>query len=190
MSLLGVIVRSNKMDEKFRQLIELGAGEFEHVDGLLIAHLEATRCLLKSWNASEMLQDAGLYHAAYGTSVFVRNLFELSQRQEVVAVIGSDAENIVYHYCACDTDAFFPQFGLVDKPVFYDRITTEKSVISLELLQQICELTVANETEIAMKSPDFVAQHGSGLVDLFRRMQTFISPSAKRKVQHVFASHL
>ena len=64
------------MDEKFRQLIELGAGEFEHVDGLLIAHLEGTRCLLKAWNASEPLQEAGLYHAAYGTSAFAESLFE------------------------------------------------------------------------------------------------------------------
>jgi hypothetical protein len=47
------------MDAKFRQLIELSAGEFEHVNGLLIAHLEGTRCLLKAWNASKVLQDAG-----------------------------------------------------------------------------------------------------------------------------------
>ena len=97
------------------------------------------------------LQDAGLYHAAYGTSAFEQNVFELSQREEVAAVIGSDSENIVYHYCACDRDAFFTQFGQVDKPVFYDRLTTEKLVISSELLQQLCELTAANEIEIARK---------------------------------------
>ena len=177
------------MDEKFRQLIELGAGEFEHVDGSLIAHLEGTMCLLKAWNASEVLQDAGLYHAAYGTSAFVQNLFELSQRQEVAVVIGSEAENIVYHYCACDRDAFFAQFGQVEKPEFYDRITAKKSTVSFELLQQLCELTAANETEIAINNPDFVAQHGSGLVDLFSRMQTFLSATAQRKIRHVFASH-
>ena len=174
------------MDEKFRQLIELGAGEFEHVDGSLIAHLEGTRCLLKAWNASDVLQDAGLYHAAYGTSAFEQNLFELSQRQEVAAIIGSDAENIVYHYCACDREAFFAQFAQVDTPHFFDRLTTEKSAISFELLQQLCELTAANEIDIAINNPDFVAQHGSGLMDLFSRMQTFLSPSAQRKVHHVF----
>lgn len=177
------------MDEKFRQLIELGAGEFEHVDGSLIEHLEGTRCLLKEWNASDVLQDAGLYHAAYGTSAFVENLFELSQREDVVAVIGSEAENIVYHYCACDRDAFFVQFGHVKKPVFYDRITTEQSEVSIELLQQLCELTVANETDIGINNPDFVAQHGAGLVDLFNRMRRFLSPGAQRKIHHVFSSH-
>jgi hypothetical protein len=177
------------MDEKFRQLIELGAGEFEHVDGSLIAHLESTRCLLKAWNASDVLQDAGLYHAAYGTSAFVQHLFELSQREEVAKVIGSDAENIVYHYCACDRDVFFAQFGEVDTPVFHDRITTKKSTICCELLQQLCELTAANETEIAINNPDFLAEHGAGLVDLFSRMQHFLSLSAQRKIKHVFGTH-
>ncbi|MFT5837563.1 MAG: hypothetical protein ACI9UT_000048 [Flavobacteriales bacterium] len=177
------------MDEKFRQLIELGAGEFEHVDGSLIAHLEGTMCLLKSWNASGVLQDAGLYHAAYGTSAFVQNLFKLSQRAEVAVVIGNDAENIVYHYCACDREVFFAQFGQIEKAVFYDRITTKKSILSSELLKQLCELTAANEIEIAINNPDFVAQHGAVLVDLFNRMQTFLSSSAQRKIRHVFASH-
>jgi hypothetical protein len=177
------------MDEKFRQLIELGAGEFEHVNGLLIAHLEATRCLLKAWNASEVLQDAGLYHAAYGTSAFAQNIFELSQRAEVAVVIGSDAENIVYHYCACDRETFYAQFGRVDMPVFYDRMTTKKAAISFELLQQLCELTAANETEMAINNPDFVLQHGAELVDLFSRMQRFLSASAQRKIHHVFTSH-
>jgi hypothetical protein len=175
------------MDEKFRQLIELGAGEFEHVDGSLIAHLEGTMCLLKAWNSSKLLQDAGLYHAAYGTSAFEQNLFELSQRQDVAAIIGSEAECIVYHYCACDRDTFFAQFGTVEKPVFYDRITAQTSALSKELLQQLCELTAANETEIAINNPEFVNQHGAGLVDLFRRMQDFLSPAAQRKIQHVFA---
>lgn len=176
------------MDEKFRRLIELGAGEFEHVDGTLIAHLEGTRCLLKEWNASEVLQDAGLYHAAYGTLVFSHNEFELSQRNEVAAIIGEAAEQIVYHYCACDRDAFFKQFGKIAKPVFYDRITNLKVVVSDELIQQLCELSAANEAEIALNNPSFVTEHGSELVDLFSPMQDFLSPSAKRKIQHVFAA--
>jgi hypothetical protein len=174
------------MDEKFRQLIELGAGEFEHVDGSLIAHLEGTRCLLKEWNASEVLQNAGLYHAAYGTSGFVENLFELTQREEVATVIGKDTENIVYHYCACDRDVFFAQFGQVEQPLFCDRITSEKSIISQELIQQLCELIVANETEIAMNNPNFAAQHGERLLELFTRMHHFLSLGAQRKIQHVF----
>lgn len=48
------------MEEKFRKLSELGAGDFEHIDGSLIDHLEGTKRLLVSWEASNILQDAGL----------------------------------------------------------------------------------------------------------------------------------
>ena len=180
------------MDEKFRQLIELGAGEFEHANSSLIAHLEGTRCLLKAWNATDVMQDAGLYHVAYSTAAFDKNVFELSQRKAIAGVIGSHTENIVYHYYACDMNKFFAQFiqsEQADTSLFYDRITAKSSVISHELLQQICELTAANKTEMAIRDPDYVALHGSGIVDLFSRMQGFLSFSAQRKIQHVFASH-
>ena len=59
-----------EMNKKLQTLIDMGVGEFEHVDGSLIEHLQATRQLLKEWGASEVLQDAGLYHAAYGTAGF------------------------------------------------------------------------------------------------------------------------
>lgn len=58
------------MSYKFQVLSELGAGEFEHLDGSLIAHLNGTKDLLLQWGASLELQDAGLYHAAYGTDGF------------------------------------------------------------------------------------------------------------------------
>lgn len=176
------------MDEQFRQLIELGAGEFEHADGLLIAHLEGTRCLLKEWNASETLQQAGLYHAAYGTSAFTSEQFDLSKRQDVARIIGSEAEHIVYHYCACDRDSFFAQFGQVSRPLYFDRITAQSLQIPDKLLQQICELTVANEIEIAIHSRGFGVKQGSDLVELFGRMHNYLSASAKRKIHHVFAS--
>lgn len=176
------------MDEKFRRLIELGAGEFEHVDGPLIAHLEGTRCLLKEWHASDVLQEAGLYHAAYGTTAFSHQLFDLSQRKDVAAIIGEQAENIVYHYCACDRESFFAQFGQASSPIFYDRITQSTSVIPDTLVCQLCEITAANETEIATSNPDFLNEHGAELLVLFTRMQDFLSPAAQRKVQHVFAA--
>jgi hypothetical protein len=106
----------------------------------------------------------------------------------VAVVIGTHVENIIYHYFACDRDAFYAQFGLTDNPIFYDRVTSEQSAISLELLQQLCELTAANATDLAINNPDLVTKHGTRLVDLFRRMQRFLSDSAQRKIEYVFAS--
>jgi hypothetical protein len=176
------------MDEKFRKLIELGAGEFEHVNGSLIAHLEGTRCLLKAWLASQELQDAALYHAAYATSAYTQNLVVVERRQDVVDTIGVEAEAIVYDYCMCDRDKFHPQFGQTTNPLFFHRLSGERSELSQVRLKQLCELTVANEVEIALQDPNFVRQHRSGLFDLFSRMSAYLSIGAQRKVQQVFGT--
>lgn len=175
------------MDKKFQKLIELGAGEFEHIDASLLEHLESTRCMLKSWVASEVLQDAGLYHAAYGTDEFDTNMFDVSQRKEVAKIVGNQVENIIYHYCACDRQACFAQFGQCAEPVFYDRYTGTNFKVSQELLNNLCELTAANEIDIAMQNATFIKQHGNDLYNLFSRMQPFLSVAATRKVNQILA---
>lgn len=174
------------MDEKFRKLSELGAGDFEHLDGSLIEHLRGTRDLLDKWSASDVLKDAGLYHAAYGTAGFDENLVSTSQRSEISQIIGREAEEIVYQYCACDRNHFFTQFGAVDDPEFKNRFTGEFYQLSSDLMLQFCELTAANETEIAIDNPKFIADHGTGLNSLFMRMAPYLSEAAKAKTAMVF----
>ena len=174
------------MDEKFHRLSELGAGDFEHLDGSLIEHLRGTRKLLENWSAPEVLRDAGLYHAAYGTSGFDENLVSISQRSEIAQIIGREAEEIVYQYCACDRKHFFAQIGVVDNPEFKNRFTGELYQLSSDLMLRFCELTAANETEIAIDNPDFIVEHGSGLNRLFIRMAPYLSEAAKVKTAIVF----
>lgn len=71
------------MSDKFQLLFDLGAGEFEHLNGSLIEHLNGTRNLLREWGAVTELQDAGLYHAAYGTAGFSESLVSTNQRHKV-----------------------------------------------------------------------------------------------------------
>ncbi|MBL4583363.1 MAG: hypothetical protein JKX83_01985 [Pseudomonadales bacterium] len=99
------------MNEKFKKPAQLGAGDFEHTNGVLLDHLIATQALLKKWQASAVLQDAGLYHAAYGTVGFDEHLVSIDQRNKISNIIGKAAEEIVYLYCACDRDYFWPQFS-------------------------------------------------------------------------------
>jgi hypothetical protein len=174
------------MDEKFRRLIELGAGEFEHVNGSVMAHLEGTRCLLKSWQACDTLLDAALYHGAYESPAFESEWFGFAQRQEVVAIIGQPVEELVYHYCACNRIPFFTQFSEQQSPLFYNRLTNSSLQIAPSLLANVCELTVANELDIALHDSEFVEQHGHNLNQWFSTMQPFLSLGANRKVQQVF----
>jgi hypothetical protein len=83
------------MNEKFKQLTKLGAADFAHINGSLIDHLKGTKDLLSSWSASQVLQDAALYHAAYGTAGFEEQMVAANQREKIAKIIGSQAEEIV-----------------------------------------------------------------------------------------------
>ena len=173
------------MEEKFRQLSELGAGDFEHLDGSLIEHLIGTKALLENWSASEELQDAGLYHAAYGTAGFNEHLVATSQRHKIASIIGERAENIVYLYCACDRDYFWPQFGEPNQLIFKNRFTDESFQPSKEQVKDFCELTVANELEIAQGNSGFLEKSGAYLLTLFTSMRPWLSENANLSVQQI-----
>ena len=174
------------MVDIFQKLRELGTGDFEHLDGSLIDHLQGTRNLLDEWSASAVLKDAGLYHAAYGTAGFDESLVSTLQRDEISLIIGREAEEIVYQYCACDRDYFFSRVGTTDSPEFKNRFTGDRYQLPANLLHQFCELTAANETEIAIDNPDFVEAHGKGLKILFANMAPFLSEDAKATTALVF----
>ena len=173
------------MDNKFEKLSELGAGDFEHLDGNLIDHLMGTMALLKSWSASSALQNAGLYHASYGTAGFDERLVSTEQRGKIANIIGEDAEGIVYTYCACDRDYYWPQIGINDVPEFRDRFTGETYPLSVNQLKLFCELTVANELEIAVDNPNFVKKYGAELYSVFSNMHPYLTVQAYTNVQEV-----
>ncbi|NRB41629.1 MAG: hypothetical protein HRU20_24690 [Pseudomonadales bacterium] len=176
------------MNQQFRKLAELGAGDFDHIDGNLIDHLQGTQRLLSEWSASSVLLDAGLYHAAYGTAGFDESLVSTEQRDRISQIIGSDAEALVYLYCACDRDYFWPQFAVTANPEFKNRFTDQRLYLSAPQLRDFCELTVANEIEIAMDNPPFIKEHGESLYSTFVTMRQHLSEPANTAVQSVLGS--
>ena len=84
------------MNSKFDKLSALGAGEFEHLNGSLIKHLNSTSQLLEKWGASQKICDSGFYHDAYGTAGFETQVVSLSQRNDIAKIIGKAAEEIVF----------------------------------------------------------------------------------------------
>jgi len=166
-------------DELYERLeSSLHAGEFEHIDGTLIDHLKGTYKILNSWHASESLCIAGLYHAVYSTSGFEHALVSKYNRDHIKKIIGKASEDIVYTYCAADRDFFWPQIGKIDDPLFLNRFTGDKYHLSLDELKKYCELTVANELEIAHGNPEFIQEYGASLKALFDRMKSYISNHA------------
>lgn len=165
---------------KFEALQELGAGDFQHLNGTLEAHLKGTELILEQWGASEVLQVAGLFHAAYGTAGFDENMVSLNQRHEISKVIGSDAEALVYLYCSCDRDYVFPQFSQKGEIQFKDRFTGLIFPLEASQANQFCELTVANELELVYSSEDFKQSYGKVLLELFVGMDEYLSQEAQK----------
>jgi hypothetical protein len=166
------------MDKHFDVLKSLGAGDFQHLNGDLETHLKNTAEILRCWGASELLQRAGLFHAAYGTAGFSQSMVSITQRKSIANTIGEKEEALVYLYCSCDRDFVFPQFGLSDTIDFRDRFTGLTRHLTLHDTVLFCELTVANELELIYSSNKFKQTYGGALYDLFSRMKVYLSEPA------------
>jgi hypothetical protein len=161
------------------ELQRLGATGFAHVNGTLEQHLQATMQLLRRWGNREAVCVAGLYHAVYGTGGIAGRLAGLDARTAIAAVIGEEAEALAYLYGACDRERFHPRIGTAAQSTFVDRFTDREYVISEAKLRAFCEMTVANELELATASAAFRERHRAELRDLFARMGKLISDCAR-----------
>jgi len=156
----------------------LGAREFVHPNGSLERHLRATARLLRRWGNRDAVCLAGLYHAVYGTAGIRGALVGLDARAATIDVIGVEAEGLVYLYGACDRDGFHPRIGTAMQRLFVDRFARAEYAIDACRLRDFCEITVANELELARRSAAFRARHARALMELVERMQGLISDSA------------
>ncbi len=174
-------------EQQFAALAKLGAGDFDHIDGGLLEHLSGTRSLLQEWGASSDLQVAGLFHAAYGTAGFSAQMVGADQRQAIADIIGVNAEDIVYQYCACDREDFFKKIVGNKELLFVNRFNGNSYFLSDTMLKEFCELTAANEVEIGRDNSSFLDQYGAELNRLFKAMTPYLSEQARSATAAVFS---
>jgi hypothetical protein len=155
-----------------------GAGEIGHVTATLLGHLQSTRDLLRDWGNPPFICAAGLCHAVYGTAGFPTALLEISRRRELAALIGPEAEALVYFYAACDRPHVYPQIGRAEPIEYRDRFTGEAFVPNDGLMRALMEVTFANELELARTNPDTKRDVRSSLGDLFERSRSLVSDPA------------
>ncbi|MFE9772253.1 DUF6817 domain-containing protein [Streptomyces sp. NPDC005931] len=163
-----------------RALLErCGAATTGHPGGTLLAHLDRVRAALARRGARPALQLAGLCHAFYGTDGFPEALLPLDRRQELTAVIGAEAEEIVHTYASCDRTATYPSLTGPDAP-FHDRFTGRTYHPGPRVLRDFAELTAANELDLLGIDPAFRERWGPELAVLFTRMEPLLSDTARR----------
>lgn len=159
-----------------------GAAGIAHPGGTLLAHLQRTGALLGQWGARPAVRLAGLCHAWYGTDGFAVALGEVARRDELAALIGAEAEHLVYFYAACDRRFCYPHLAQPEGP-FRDRFTGTVLRPPLALRRDFAELTVANELDIARVSPGSRAGYGAALLDLFSSWKELLGDPAWQAVQ-------
>lgn len=175
------------MEDKFAALESLGAAGFDHKNGSLHAHLLGTRDLLERWGASTALCDAGLYHSVYGTEGFRQTMVTLDSRSDIAAIIGAQAEAMVYLYCACDREFVYPNFANPGAVGYRDRFTNEEFVMSAQQSSAFCELTVANELELMSLNEAYRVKHRVTLLALFDTMKKHLSKPAIEAYQSLLS---
>ena len=155
-----------------------GADDIRHVTASLLGHLESTRDLLRDWGNHPFICAAGLCHAVYGTAGFPTALLEVSRRNELTALIGAEAEALVYFYAACDRPHVYPQIGRTQFIEYRDRFTGETFAADDGMMRALLEVTFANELELARATPDTKRDVRSSLGDLFERSRSMVSNPA------------
>jgi uncharacterized protein DUF6817 len=167
-------------------LLVRGADELEHAGGSLYVHLHRVAKRLTTLGASDTLVLAGLAHAAYGTDGFPTHLFDWQTERPVLeAVIGPEAEQLVYCYGACDRETTWRD--LAEHRTVTDRFTGTSEELSTADLRDFVDLTIVNELDVLDHAPDLAPKLHQFLQEQLPRWQSLASPAvltdANRVVQ-------
>jgi hypothetical protein len=165
-------------------LLVRGADELEHAGGSLYVHLHRVAKRLTTLGASDTLVLAGLAHAAYGTDGFPTHLFDWQNERPVLeAVIGPEAEQIVYRYGACDRETTWRD--LAEHRTVTDRFTGTSEELSTAELRDFVDLTIVNELDVLDHAPDLAPKLHQFLQEQLPRWQSLTSPAVLTEANRV-----
>jgi hypothetical protein len=155
-------------------LLVRGADELDHAGGTLYVHLHRVAKRLGSLGASDTLMIAGLAHAAYGTDGFPTHLFDWQQERPVLeAVIGPDAELLVYRYGSCERETTWRD--LAEHHTVTDRFTGTSEELTNEELRDFVDLSIVNELDVLDHAPALAPKLRLYLQELIPRWKSLAS---------------
>ena len=168
-------------------LREHGTEAIEHPGGTLYSHLCRVEQRLAAAGAAPYVQLAGLTHAAYSTDGFDLALIPWTDRDVLRAVIGLEAEELVYLYGACDRDRTWP--ALATTSTVHDRFIGHKRVLESHLIGPFVDLSIVNELDVIEQNPALLVKHGDYFRDLFARWAPLTSPKVADEIQRLMGPH-
>ena len=142
--------------EKFVQYIhQIGAADVEHSGVGYLGHAVGVYRDLKTWDCSEDVCNAGLFHSIYGTELFQGFTLPLEKRDEVKLLIGKYAEWLAYLNCAIVYSSFDSIVARGSPPyVMEDRFTGDLIEIKPDDFSDLCTIHLCDRLEQFPRSPD------------------------------------
>ena len=89
------------MQHEIRQFLQQKTDGVGHSGRSFLEHLEGTHDLLAGAGAAPYVCLAGLFHSVYGTNVFRHEAVPMTDRDQVIALIGAEAEHLAHVFCSC-----------------------------------------------------------------------------------------
>jgi hypothetical protein len=132
-------------DSKNAFLQARGTDSLPHTGRSFLEHLHGTARLLKIWGCKQFVQDAGLFHSVYGTEFYPFDGVLLSERSEIAALIGRDAEELSYLFCIADRPAAW--IDAVATGTLKNRISGESLPVTKDQLLNLVAIECANMIE-------------------------------------------
>ena len=157
---------------------KLGGQRIGHLYGSFEKHLLAVYRILGEWKAPEPVRLAGLFHAAYSTHGFADAILQLGDRRWLAELIGTEAEEHAYLFCAVNREETWPQIGRNDPIVFNDRFTCLRHGISDQQIRAHCEILAANHVDFARSDPLRPDEQLSRITALLDQISPFLSNAA------------
>ena len=146
-------------------LLAHGAGNTAHSGHTLWQHLVGVHNILQTKKFPEYLCLAGLFHSVYGTQVFKKVTVDKSQRVQVQALLGEQAESLVMAFCELPRPKLFEttlQQGIDPLPDWMLQLDTnyDKQQFLADLLALECANLAEQRTLHAFPK---LAQHAQAI---------------------------
>jgi hypothetical protein len=168
-----------------RFLESAGAERVEHSNESLLDHLLATREVLASWGGRRELCDAGLFHSVYGTQFLGDELLGTDRRDEVRAMIGAEAEAVVWLWHGIQRESLAQNLGRTDDLTIELR-DGNAVTITPQQFEDLVNLMVADAVEqLPRRLPENVERQRNWLTPFL----PLALPEAARTAQDVFSRY-
>lgn len=151
-------------------------------------HLVGVHDLLAEWENPLYVCAAGMFHSIYGTSSYTAITLPLSKRGNLINIIGSASERLVYLYCIADRTRLLQMVIAADHSRLSRIGSSEDEPINSIEYAQLLEILYADRVEqLPNRDPvtdnDLSRLHlSSRSLELWRLALPFLSAKAQRHI--------